>query len=204
MPTVPPATSDVTRCSWALGSPAIKEYHDLEWGVPVRDDRKLFEYLLLDGAQAGLSWSTILNRREGYRTVFSDFDPEVISKWDTADVDQALQSPLIIRNRAKVNSAVRNAAAFLQVVREFGDFNRFFWSFVGGSTIQNTWTEDGVIPAETEESRTLSKDLKARGFSFVGPTIVYAVMQSAGMVNDHLVSCFRYDELNLKDVEIHT
>lgn len=204
MPTAIPSSVDVNRCSWASGSTAMTEYHDSEWGVPVHDDRKLFEYLLLDGAQAGLSWSTILNRRDGYRTVFSDYDPEVIAAWTAEDVERALLSPLIVRNRAKVTSAVRNAAAFLEVRREFGDFDRYFWSFVNGRTIQNAWTEDGMIPAETEESRVLSKDLKARGFSFVGPTIVYAVMQSAGMVNDHLVSCFRYDELKLKDVEMHT
>ena len=192
-------TSALHRCSWSGGSPLMVEYHDLEWGVPVHNDHVLFEYLLLDGAQAGLSWSTILNRREGYREVFSQFDPEILSQWGEEEVETALLSPRIIRNRAKVTSAVRNARAFLEVAREFGSFDRYMWSFVGGQTVHNSWSEETAIPAETDESRSLSKDLKARQFSFVGPTIVYAVMQSAGLVNDHVVGCFRYRELVARD-----
>jgi DNA-3-methyladenine glycosylase I len=171
------------------------EYHDREWGVPVHDDRYLFELLILDGAQAGLSWSTILKKREGYRTAFRGFDPAAVAAFGPQDVDRLLQSPLIIRNRAKVQSVVDNARAFLSLMDELGSFDRYIWSFVGGKTIQNAWQSTGEIPAQTEESRAMSADLRGRGFKFVGPIICYAFMQSAGLVNDHVVSCYRYSEL---------
>ena len=189
------APAPLVRCSWALASPLMADYHDQEWGVPVHDDQKHYEYLLLDSAQAGLSWSSILNRREGYREIFAGFDPRIVAAWGPSETEAALVSPLIIRNRAKVESSVRNAQAFLRVVEEFGSFDSYVWSFVGGHTILNSWVDEHQIPSESEESRRLSRDLKSRGFSFVGPTIVYAVMQSAGLVNDHVVGCFRYGEL---------
>jgi DNA-3-methyladenine glycosylase I len=183
------------RCDWSLSLPLMIEYHDREWGVPVHDDRYLFELLILDGAQAGLSWTTILKKREGYRTAFQGFDPAAVAAFSPDDVDQLLQSPLIIRNRAKVQSVVDNARAFLSLLDELGSFDQYIWSFVGGKTIQNAWQSSHEIPAQTEESRAMSADLRRRGFKFVGPVICYAFMQSAGLVNDHVVSCYRYSEL---------
>lgn len=171
------------------------EYHDREWGVPVHDDRHLFELLILDGAQAGLSWRTILRKREGYRTLFRNFAPEVVAGFGPDEITELLTSPAIVRNRGKIESAVRNARAFLRVAEEFGSFDSYIWRFVGGEPIRNAWSTDGDVPAETEESTALSTDLRRRGFGFVGPTICYAVMQSAGMVNDHTIDCFRYVEV---------
>jgi DNA-3-methyladenine glycosylase I len=183
------------RCEWALGSPLMTEYHDREWGVPIHDDRHFFELLILEGAQAGLSWATILKRREGYRQVFRGFDPEMIAAFSPDEVDELLRSPLIIRNRSKIKAAVGNARAFLAVTGEIGSFDRYVWSFVGGSPVQNAWQSSHAVPAQTDESRAMSADLRSRGFRFVGPTICYAFMQAAGLVNDHIVDCFRYREL---------
>lgn len=186
-------TKAVTRCSWAEGvSLGYIEYHDKEWGVPVFDDRVQFEFLILEGAQAGLSWSTILNKRDGYRNAFADFDPEKISRFTERRVEKLLQDPGIVRNRLKVRSAVSNAKAFLAVQKEFGSFSDYSWGFVGGKPIQNRFKSDGDIPATSPESDALSKDLKKRGFKFVGSTIIYAHMQATGMVNDHIVGCFRH------------
>jgi len=184
---------NVTRCRWAEGvGPAYIEYHDTEWGVPVRDDRTQFEFLILEGAQAGLSWSTILNKRDGYRRLFADFDPEKVARFTNKRVDKILQDPGIVRNRLKVESAVSNARAFLEVRDEFGSFGDYIWSFVDGRPIQNRFRKDADIPATSRESDQLSKDLKARGFKFVGSTIIYAHMQATGMVNDHVTGCFRH------------
>ncbi|MFW6182691.1 MAG: DNA-3-methyladenine glycosylase I [Chloroflexota bacterium] len=183
------------RCPWAGDDPLYVAYHDEEWGVPVHDDRTLFEFLILEGAQAGLSWSTILNKREGYRQAFDNFDPQKIAAYDEAKIAALLQNPGIVRNRLKVRSAVQNAQAFLDVQEEFGSFDAYIWRFVDGRPIQNRWRELSQVPAETDESRAMSKALKKRGFNFVGPTIMYAYMQAVGLVNDHLVSCFRHDEV---------
>lgn len=185
----------VRRCPWCGDDPLYVRYHDEEWGVPVHDDRKLFEFLVLEGAQAGLSWLTILRRREGYRRAFAGFDPEAVARFDETDIERLRNDASIIRNRAKIRSAVVNARAFLAVREEFGSFDRYIWRFVDGRPIVNTWTRDEDIPAATPLSETISRDLKARGFSFVGPTIVYAHLQATGMVNDHLVNCFRHDEV---------
>jgi DNA-3-methyladenine glycosylase I len=181
------------RCGWAQGERYIA-YHDEEWGVPLHDDRALFEFLILEGAQAGLSWSTILNKRENYRKAFDRFDARKIARYSDARVAALLLDPGIVRNRLKVNAAVRNANAFLAVVKEFGTFDPYIWSFTGGKTIQNCWTD--ACPASTPESDAMSKDLRKRGFTFVGSTICYAFMQATGMVNDHLVGCFRHKELS--------
>jgi DNA-3-methyladenine glycosylase I len=170
-------------------------YHDEEWGVPVHDDRTLFEFLLLEGAQAGLSWITILKRREGYRKAFSDFDPERVARYDKRKMARLLEDPGIIRNRLKVEAAVANAGAFLEVVEEFSSFDEYIWRFVDGAPIQNKWKSMREIPAETEDSRALSHDLRRRGFRFVGPTIMYAHMQATGMVNDHVMSCYRHNQV---------
>lgn len=170
-------------------------YHDNEWGVPVHDDRVIFEFLVLEGAQAGLSWSTVLKKRENYKRAFSGFDPERVARYDGRKVEALLRDPGIIRNTLKVKSAVQNAKAFLAVQREFGTFDSYIWQFVGGKTKVNAWRTIGDIPASTPESEAMSKDLLGRGFRFVGPTICYAHMQATGMVNDHMVSCFRYREL---------
>lgn len=170
-------------------------YHDEEWGVPVRDDRQLFAKLLLDGAQAGLSWITILRKRDGYYRAFDDFDPETMAAYDAAKVEALLQDPGIVRNRQKVNAFVRNARAYLAFTEEHGSFSDFLWSFVDGEPIQNRWERMEELPARTAESEAMSRALKAHDFSFVGPTICYAFMQAVGMVNDHLVSCFRHPEL---------
>lgn len=184
------------RCEWPGDDELMVEYHDKEWGVPVHDDRLLFEHLVLDGAQAGLSWRTILYRREGYRRAFENFDARKIAAYDQQKIEELLQDEGIIRNRQKVNSAVKNAQAFLRVQDEFGSFDAYIWAFVGGKTINNGWQKMADLPATSPESEAMSKDLKKRGFSFVGPTICYAFMQAAGLVNDHIVSCFRYDELS--------
>jgi DNA-3-methyladenine glycosylase I len=183
------------RCTWAGTDPLYLDYHDREWGVPVHDDRALFEMLVLEGAQAGLSWITILRRREQYRRVFAGFDPGRLARWGERQVARALADPGIIRNRAKVEAAVRNARAFLAVAEERGSFERFLWELAGGAPRQNRWTAMAEVPAETAESQTLARELRSRGFSFVGPTICYAFMQTVGLVNDHLVDCFRYREL---------
>ena len=182
----------VTRCRWAEGvSPQYIEYHDTEWGVPVHDDRVQFEFLILEGAQAGLSWSTILNKRDGYRRLFANFDPEQVARFTARRVEKILQDPAIVRNRLKVESAVSNARAFLEVQAEFGSFCDYVWRFVDGKPIQSRIRKDSDVPATTPESDALSKDLKKRGFRFVGSTIVYAHMQATGMVNDHVANCFR-------------
>ncbi len=183
----------VTRCRWAEGvSLDYIRYHDEEWGVPVHDDSKQFEFLILEGAQAGLSWSTILNKRDGYRQAFADFDPEKVACFTKKRVEKLLQDPSIVRNRLKVESAVTNAKAFLEVQEEFGSFCDYIWGFVDGSPIQNRFRNDSDIPATSPESDALSKDLKNRGFKFVGSTIIYAHMQATGLVNDHVVGCFRH------------
>jgi len=182
-----------TRCIWAEGeSLDYIRYHDEEWGVPAYDDRTQFEFLILEGAQAGLSWSTILNKREGYRKLFADFDPEKVARFTKKRVEKLLLDPAIVRNRLKVESAVTNAKAFLKVQDEFGSFADYIWDFVDGKPIQNRFREDSDVPATSPESDALSKDLKKRGFRFVGSTIIYAHMQATGMVNDHVTSCFRH------------
>jgi len=186
----------VQRCEWAGDDPLYVSYHDQEWGVPVHEDRKLFEFLILEGAQAGLSWITILRKRENYRLAFDDFDPEKISRYDEDRIKTLLQNPGIIRNKLKVRAAVQNAQAFLRVQEEFGSFNHYIWGFVDHKPILNSWTQMSQLPALTPLSEKISKDLKKRGFNFVGPTIIYAHMQATGMVNDHLVTCFRHDQVN--------
>lgn len=184
------------RCAWATGGAAdMAAYHDRDWGVPVHDDRVLFEMLVLEGAQAGLSWSTILRKRAGYRQAFADFDPARVAQFDDLTCQALLQDPGIVRNRLKVQSAVQNARAFLEVQGEFGSFDRFLWQFVDGKPIQNHWHAVTDLPAKTRESDLLSKELRRRGFGFVGSTICYAFMQSVGMVNDHIVTCFRWRDL---------
>lgn len=184
------------RCQWTAGGNALYlDYHDREWGVPLHDDRALFEFLVLEGAQAGLSWSTILNKREGYRRAFAGFDPRQVARFTPARVEKLLQDPGIVRNRLKVESAVSNARAFLEVQEAFGSFDAYIWRFVDGRPIQNAWTRLKQIPASTPASDAISKDLKQRGFRFVGSTIIYAHMQATGMVNDHTTDCFRWREL---------
>lgn len=183
----------VTRCRWAEGvSLEYIEYHDREWGVPVFDDNRQFEFLLLEGAQAGLSWSTILNKRDGYRKAFADFDPGKVARFTKRRVEKLLDNPAIVRNRLKVESAVTNARAFLAVQEEFGSFSDYIWGFVDGKPIQNRFERDADVPATSPESDALSKDLKKRGFRFVGSTIMYAHMQATGLVNDHVTGCFRH------------
>ncbi|MCJ7754135.1 MAG: DNA-3-methyladenine glycosylase I [Thermoanaerobaculales bacterium] len=187
-------TEDI-RCGWCGDDPLYVAYHDIEWGVPVFDDRTLFEFLILEGAQAGLSWSTILKKREGYRRAFDGFDPERVARFDAKKVAKLLADPGIVRNRLKVGSAVTNAQAFIDVQNEKGSFSDYIWAFVDGTPIQNSWRSMSEIPATTPLADTISKDLKKRGFRFVGPTIVYAHMQATGMVNDHIVGCFRHREV---------
>ena len=187
--------SEPARCEWATGNPAMTAYHDTEWGVPVHDDLVHFEFLVLEGAQAGLSWSTVLNRRAGYRKAFAGFDAARVARFSPARVEKLLADPGIIRNRAKVEATVRNARAFLAVQEELGSFDAYIWSFVGGHPLVNRWRRTEQLPASSPESEALSKDLKRRGFGFVGPTVCYAHLQAAGLVNDHLVSCYRYREL---------
>ena len=187
----------VNRCTWAGTDPLMIAYHDTEWGVPVtNDERLLFEFLILEGAQAGLSWMTILRKREGYRRAFDGFDPKKVARFDRRKIASLIKDPSIVRNRLKIESAVSNARAFLDVQEEFGSFAAYQWRFVGGRPIRNSWREQKDLPARTEESDAFSKDMKKRGFTFVGSTILYAHMQAVGMVNDHLTSCFRYKEVS--------
>ena len=190
-----PKFRNLIRCTWASNPLSIR-YHDEEWGVPQHDDRILFEFLILEGAQAGLSWDTILQKRENYRAAFDQFDPERIARYDRRKLQTLLRNPGIIRNRLKVASAVRNAKAFLEVQKEFGSFDRYIWQFVGGKPRVNAWRPGLRLPASTPESDAMSKDLKKRGFNFVGSTICYAFMQAVGMVNDHWVKCFRYKQVD--------
>lgn len=183
------------RCSWAGNDPDMVEYHDCDWGVPVNEDRKLFEMLILEGAQAGLSWSTILKRRENYQQAFDHFDAEKVANYDKKKIASLLQDKGIIRNKLKVNAAVTNARCFLEIQKEFGSFSAYIWQFVGGKPIVNHWKTEDEVPVTTPESDQMSKDLKKRGFKFVGSTICYAYMQSTGMVNDHTMDCFRHDEV---------
>ncbi len=185
----------IARCPWADGSPAYSAYHDREWGVPVHDDRVFFEFLILEGAQAGLSWSTILNKRDGYREAFAGFDPAKIARFDARRIARLLANPGIVRNRLKIESSVTNARAFLDVQRESGSFDRYVWTFVGGKPIRNRWRTLADVPARTPQSDALSKDLIRRGFRFVGSTIIYAFMQATGLVNDHLVGCLQWKTL---------
>jgi len=189
---------DRPRCGWSYAgmSADYVAYHDLEWGVPLRDDKRLFEFLILEGAQAGLSWSTILRKRAGYREAFADFDAERVARFDSRKAEKLMQFPGIVRNRLKIAAAINNARRFLEVQEEFGSFADYSWAFVGGKPIVNRWTDMKQIPATSRESDALSKDLQKRGFKFVGSTIMYAHMQATGMVNDHLVTCFRHEEVN--------
>lgn len=191
-------TDHLPRCPWPGDDPLMIAYHDAEWGVPVHEDRKHFEHLILDAFQAGLSWRTILRRREGFRAAFAGFDPEAVAAFTDQDAARLLADPGIIRNRLKVAAAIKNAGAFLRVREEFGSFDAYVWRFVHGEPILNQWERLEEVPAESPEARALSKDLKARGFSFVGPTICYAYMQAAGLVNDHLVGCFRRAEVQTR------
>ena len=190
-----PSSAEKVRCAWASDGEEMRAYHDEEWGVPNHSDRRHFEFLLLEGAQAGLSWKTILRKRAGYREAFAAFDPAVVAGFDDAEKYALLQNPGIVRNRLKIRAAVGNARAFLEVQREYGSFDEYIWRFTGGQTIRNEWRALAELPAETAESVAMSRDLKKRGFRFVGPTICYAYMQAAGMVNDHCVDCFRYTEV---------
>ncbi len=183
------------RCRWAGTDPDYIAYHDTEWGVPVRDDRTLFEFLVLESAQAGLSWLTVLKKRGHYRTAFDRFSPEKIARYDQTKITSLLADPGIIRNRLKVNAAVNNARAFLTVAEEFDSFADYLWRFVDGQPVINTWQDETQMPAQTETSKKLSRDLKNRGFTFVGPVICYSFMQAVGMVNDHIIDCFRYHEV---------
>jgi len=194
-----PGTEDslpvtVTRCHWPKSDLSVA-YHDVEWGVPVHDDRLLFESLVLDGAQAGLSWETILRKREAYRRAFAHFSPQKVARFAQADVQRLLEEPAIVRNRLKIQSAIRNAAAFLKVQQAFGSFDAYLWRFVDGTPIVHQCLQPKDIPTQSRESEALSRDLKSRGFTFVGPTICYALMQAVGLINDHLIICFRHAEL---------
>jgi DNA-3-methyladenine glycosylase I len=183
------------RCPWAGSEPLMVAYHDDEWGVPVHDDRKLFEFLVLEGAQAGLSWRTILARREGYRRAFAGFDPVAVARFGAREVRRLLADPGIVRNRAKVEAAIGNARYFLEVQEEHGSFDRYLWGMAGGAPRRNAFRRPSDVPATTPEAEAISKDLRRRGFRFVGPTIVYATMQAVGLVNDHLVDCFRWRQI---------
>jgi DNA-3-methyladenine glycosylase I len=187
----------ITRCQWPGTDPLYVQYHDEEWGVPIYDDRTLFAKLILDGAQAGLSWITILRKRENYWQAFDQFDPEKIARYDEAKIAELLQNPGIVRNRLKVKAAVKNAQGYLAIQEQHGSFGDFLWQFVEGRPIQNSWRSMSELPAETAESRAMSKALKKYGFSFVGPTIVYAFMQATGFCNDHVVACFRYEQIKM-------
>ena len=182
------------RCEWGSTDPLLVKYHDEEWGVPVYDDQQLFAKLVLDGAQAGLSWITILRKRDNYYEAFDNFDPVKMAAYDEAKFEQLMNNPGIVRNRQKIRSAIKNAQAYLQIMEETGSFSDFLWQFVDGKPLQNEWRILSELPAKTAESEAMSKALKKRGFSFVGPTIVYAFMQAVGMVNDHIVDCFRHAE----------
>lgn len=187
--------SEQNRCGWGTSDPLYRRYHDEEWGVPVHDDRRLFEFLLLEGAQAGLSWITILRKRDAYRAAFDGFDAEKIAAFDEAKVEALLHDPGIVRNRLKINAFIRNARAYLRVREEFGTFDAYIWQFVGGAPIENRFEQLMDIPAQTPAAVAMSKDLKRRGFTFIGPTICYAFMQACGMVNDHVLTCFRHEEV---------
>jgi DNA-3-methyladenine glycosylase I len=186
---------ELSLCPWCMGSEMYRAYHDNEWGVPVHDDHKQFEFLILEGAQAGLSWSTILNKREGYRAAYDGFDPVKVAAYGEEKVEELLNNAGIVRNRLKIRASITNAQRFLDVQREFGAFDNYIWGFVGDSPIVNRFKSMAEVPATSQESDALSRDLKKRGFKFVGSTIIYAHMQAVGMVNDHLVSCFRHAEL---------
>jgi DNA-3-methyladenine glycosylase I len=193
---MPKQAATLEPCEWALaGNELYRRYHDDEWGVPVRDERKQFEFLTLESAQAGLSWACILNKREGYRSAFADFDPVKVARFTEKRIAKILEDPGIVRNKLKVAAAVTNAQRFLDVQEEFDGFAKYIWSFVGGKTIQNRWSSKSDVPATSPESDALSKDLKKRGFKFVGSTIVYAHMQATGMVNDHTLGCFRHKQV---------
>lgn len=188
--------SEPRRCGWAEGTfPEYVRYHDEEWGVPARDDHRQFEFLILESAQAGLSWATILKRREGYRRAFASFDPVRVSRFRRPRIERLLENPAIIRNRAKVEAAVNNAKRFLEVQQEFGSFSVYIWGFVGGIPVVNRWRRDDEVPSTSEAAAALTRDMKVRGFRFVGNTILYAHMQATGLVNDHLVSCFRHRQV---------
>ncbi|MFM8330408.1 MAG: DNA-3-methyladenine glycosylase I [Candidatus Methylumidiphilus sp.] len=187
--------ADITRCAWACRTRVEREYHDTEWGVPLHDDLKLFEFLVLEGAQAGLSWLTILKKRPHYRAAFDNFDPLLVAEYGEEKIAELLANPGIVRNALKIQAAIANARAFLEVQAEFGSFDSYMWRFVEGQTIQNAWRDYAQAPAQTKESEAMSKDLRQRGFKFVGPTICYAHMQAVGMVNDHAVDCYRWREL---------
>lgn len=186
----------ITRCEWPMNDALMLKYHDEEWGVPVHDDRKLFEFLVLDAFQAGLSWKTILHRREGFRKAFDNFDAEKIALYGDEDYQRLLNDAGIIRNRAKISGTIKNAKLFLQVVEEFGSFDKYIWQFTDYKTITNHWTSNNEVPASTKESDAMSKDMKKRGFTFCGTTICYAFMQAAGLINDHAVDCFRYKQVS--------
>jgi DNA-3-methyladenine glycosylase I len=190
----------MNKCSWALASPAEALYHDQEWGVPVHDDRLWFEFLVLEGAQAGLSWRTVLTKRDAFREAFANFEVVKVAAFDDSKLQQLMQNPLLIRNRLKLQSAIKNAQAFMRVQSEFGSFDRYIWQFTDGQVIHNQWQTVEQYPVSTPESELMSKDLKRRGFGFVGPVICYALMQATGMVNDHVTSCFRYQELTTENV----
>ena len=196
--TVKRKTPELVRCPWAIGDQYV-EYHDHEWGLPIHDDRLLFEFLILEGAQAGLSWITILKKRANYRAAFDGFDPNIVARYDEAKRANLQTNAGIVRNRLKIASAVDNAIAFLKVQQEFGSFDQFIWRFVDGRQRQNSWKTISDVPAQTPVSDAMSKELKRRGFRFVGTTICYSFMQAVGMVNDHLVTCFRHCELQVKD-----
>ncbi len=185
----------ITRCNWCLSSDLMTKYHDTEWGTPLHDDNKLFEFLVLEGAQAGLSWNTILTRREGYRKAFENYNVSKIAKYSDKDFERLATDAGIIRNKLKIKSAINNACRFLEVQKEFGSFDRYIWAFIGYEPVNNKFKKDSDIPPSSPLSDQISKDLKNRGFSFVGTTIIYAHLQATGMVNDHLVTCFRYNEL---------
>ena len=189
------------RCGWAESDPLSREYHDKEWGVQVYDDRKVFEFIILEGMQAGLSWLTILKKRENFRKAFDNFDPKKIARYDKRKIKELLANPGIIRNRLKIEAAIQNAKAFLAIQKEFGSFDEFIWQFVNGKPKVNTWKTMKELPARTIESDAMSNDLKKRGFRFVGSTICYAHMQATGMVNDHTTDCFRYKEVLKKEAE---
>ncbi|MFZ5569480.1 MAG: DNA-3-methyladenine glycosylase I [Thermodesulfobacteriota bacterium] len=199
---MPSSTMVKNRCIWAGNDPLYIRYHDLEWGVPLHDDRRLFEFLVLEGAQAGLSWITILKKRPHYRAAFCHFDPEKVARFGKQKIAHLLTDPGLIRNRLKIEAAVRNARAFLAVADEFGSFDRYIWRFVDGVPIRNEWRRHADIPTRTEVSVAMSHDLKKRGFSFVGPTICYAFMQAVGMVNDHTVDCFRHSQIPSRRVAV--
>ena len=186
---------NLVRCSWCEGADLYRRYHDEEWGTPVHDEKKHFEFLILESAQAGLSWATILNKRENYRKAYRGFDPEIVARFGARDIKRLLNDAGIVRNRLKIESSINNAQRFLEVQQEFGSFDAYLWRFVGGRPKTNRWRSLSELPARTAESDTLSKDLKKRGCNFVGSTICYAFMQAVGMVNDHTVSCFRYKEI---------